>query len=208
MLEIIGRPSSINVRKVLWLSEELGIDYCNTHQSITAAELVAPAFTALNPNAQMPLIREDDWTLWESHAICRYLVNREQAWHLYPLAPRERARVDQWLDWQATDLNTAWRYCFMARVRQSPAFADPEQAATSERKWHDCMHIVNQQLDHAGPFICGDRFTLADISIGLSIHRWYLTPMTERPDLPAVSRYYDLLNERSGYRQFGRNGEP
>jgi glutathione S-transferase len=49
---------------------------------------------------------------------------------------------------------------------------------------------------------------LADIAIGLSVNRWFATPLDDalRPALPAVAAYYDRLAERPGYRAHGRNG--
>ena len=80
-----------------------------------------PAFLALNPNAMVPVIQDEDFTLWESNTIIRYLATRHGANALYPAEARARARVDQWIDWQASDLNTAWRYAFLSLVRRSPA---------------------------------------------------------------------------------------
>jgi glutathione S-transferase len=69
------------------------------------------------------------------------------------------------------------------------------------------MAILDQQLHQAGAFVTGDAFTLADIVLGLSTHRWFSAPM-ERPELPAVSAYYERLSTRTGFRQHGRNGTP
>ncbi|PPS59007.1 hypothetical protein CRX72_28195 [Pantoea sp. BRM17] len=66
---------------------------------------------ALNPNALVPVIIDDGLVIWESNAILRYLANSYGGAWLYPEEPRLRAPVDQWIDWQATELNTSWRYC-------------------------------------------------------------------------------------------------
>ena len=50
---------------------------------------------------------------------------------LLPATAAERARVEQWMDWQATEFNNAWRYAFMARVRQSPQHQDPHAIAAA-----------------------------------------------------------------------------
>ncbi|MEZ1376615.1 glutathione S-transferase N-terminal domain-containing protein, partial [Enterobacter hormaechei] len=87
------------------------------------------------PNATVPVIVDGDFVLWESNSILRYLVNQYGGEALYPGAPRARAAVDQWLDWQATDLNDAWRYPVMSLVRQSPAHQDPALLAASSAQW-------------------------------------------------------------------------
>lgn len=120
MLRILGKASSINVRKVLWTCTELGLPYQREDWGSGFQATDTPEFLALNPNAMVPVIVDGDFVLWESNSILRYLVNAHGGAHLYPAAPRARAAVDQWLDWQATDLNDAWRYPFMSLVRHSP----------------------------------------------------------------------------------------
>ena len=205
MLEIYGKSSSINVRKVLWLCEELDLPYIQ-HQYGSGFEPVdTPEFLALNPNALVPVIRDGDFVLWESNSICRYLAARQRRDDLLPSDAARRARVEQWMDWQATDLNNAWRYAFMARVRQSPAHTDPNAIEASTASWTRHMAILDQQLQRTGAFVTGADFTLADIVLGLSIHRWFMTPIPH-PDFAAIAAYYDRLNERPGYRLHGRNG--
>jgi len=75
MMKIWGRRSSFNVQKVLWLAAELGI----THQHIDAGGrfggLDTPEFLAMNPNGKIPVLQDaDGTTVWESHAILRYLA--------------------------------------------------------------------------------------------------------------------------------------
>ena len=69
------------------------------------------------------------------------------------------------------------------------------------------MALIDTQLSRTGAFILGDEFLLADIVIGLSVHRWYSTPI-DRPDFKAVSDYYARLSTRPGFRAFGCNGIP
>ncbi|HBK46617.1 MAG TPA: glutathione S-transferase, partial [Xanthomonadaceae bacterium] len=126
---------------------------------------------ALNPNALVPVLRDGGFVLWESNTICRYLAARERRGDLLPAEPRHRARVEQWMDWQATELNGAWRYAFMATVRRSPAHADPAAIAASVAAWNAAMAILDAQLARAGAWVLGDTFTLADIVLGLSVQR-------------------------------------
>lgn len=207
MLKILGRASSINVRKVLWACDELNIAFEREEWGEGFQSPQAAAFKKLNPNAMIPVIREDDFVLWESNTIIRYLANAHQGNWLYPVNPRDRARVDQWIDWQATELNTAWRYAFMSLVRHSPAHQDPRLLAAACKGWSYTMSILNRQLETTGAYVAGSAFSLADIPIGLSVNRWYETPL-EHADLPAVRAYYERLTLRKGYAAWGRNGTP
>ncbi len=207
MLQVLGRAGSINVRKVLWVCHELEISYKLQQWGADQLPTDTPAFRALNPNALVPVITDGTFVLWESNTICRYLATVHERPDLLPTAARERALVEQWMDWQATELNNSWRYAFMALVRQSPTHTDPAAIAASVRNWNRHMQMLDEQLHKTGSFATGPRFTLADIVLGLATNRWLLTPM-ERPNLAAVAAYYDRLSERSGYLAHGRNGIP
>ena len=195
-LRIIGKASSINVRKVLWACDEIGLVYERQDQG---PEL------ALNPNGLVPVVVDGDFVLWESNTILRYLAGRYGATDLLPQEPRRRAEVEQWIDWQATDLNSSWRYAFMALVRRDPAFDDPRQIAASTTNWNRMMSILDDRLATTQACVAGAGFTLADIPIGLSVNRWLMTPI-ERPALPAVLAYYERLSTRPAFLKHGRNG--
>ncbi|MFK8328778.1 glutathione S-transferase family protein [Pseudomonas sp. BJa5] len=207
MLRILGKASSINVRKVLWTCAELDLPFAREDWGSGFQSTHSEAFLALNPNAMVPVIQDGDFVLWESNSIIRYLASRYGDEQLYPSAPQARARVDQWMDWQATDLNDAWRYAFLSLVRQSPAHQDPQALAAACANWARNMTILERQLERTGAYVSGAAFSLSDIPIGLSVNRWMQTPL-KRPELPAVHAYYERLNEREGYRLYGRNGTP
>lgn len=207
MLKVLGKSPSINVRKVLWLLDELSLSYEQEEYGSGFKPTDTPEFKAMNPNATVPVLIDDDLVLWESNTICRYLAGRERRFDLLPSSPRERALVEKWMDWQATELNNSWRYAFMGLVRHSAQHADQAAIEASIASWNRHMRIVEEQLSHTRAYMAGEAFTLADIVIGLSTHRWFMTPMP-RPELPSVQAYYDRLSERAGYQRHGRNGTP
>ena len=198
MLELYGKPTSINVRKVLWLAAVLGQPL--RHHVAPAVELLR----GLNPNAQVPVLREGDFVLWESNSICRYLAARAGRDDLLPMQPQARARVEQWMDWQATDLNTAWRAVFMARVRGHADYPDDARAEASLVQWNGLMAMLDAQLaQHA--HVAGDAFTLADIVLGLSTQRWRCTP-GDKPALANVAAWFERLRQKPGFAQHVDNG--
>lgn len=207
MLQILGKSSSINVRKVLWVCAELEIPFEQEEWGDGFKPTGSPEFLSLNPNAMVPVIKDDDFVLWESNSIIRYLAARHGGTHLYPTDPKSRARIDQWIDWQAADLNKSWSYAFMALVRRSAEHQDAKSLADGCRNWSKQMGILNRQLEATGAYVSGSAFSLADIPIGLSVNRWFETPL-QHPDLPAVSAYHERLSQRGGYLRYGRNGTP
>ncbi len=204
MLDLLGKSTSINVRKVQWLCAELGLQYRQLGADGHDADFLA-ALHPLNPNGQVPVIRDGDFVLWESNSICRYLAAAAGRHDLLPRDLRSRARVEQWMDWQATDLNTAWRHVFMARVRQHPAYPDDGAAQASLVQWNRLMRHLDQQLAGTGAYVAGEDFTLADIVLGLSTQRWRLTP-GDKPELPAVAAWFHRLGPRPGFARHCDNG--
>ncbi|MBM3502948.1 MAG: glutathione S-transferase [Alphaproteobacteria bacterium] len=201
MLELLGRLSSINVRKVLWTCLELGFEPSLTEWGSGSRSLQAPEFLALNPNGLVPVVKDGGFVLWESNAICRYLAHKHRRFDLLPEGPAERAIVEQWMDWQLTEINNAWRYAFMGLVRHSPKHRDASAIADSVTQWNHQMAILDRTLGRTGAFVTGEAFTLADIVVGLSTHRWYATPIT-RPQLTAVAAYYARLRERPAFARY------
>ena len=207
MIKILGKATSINVRKVLWVCAELQLPFEQENWGEGFRSTYTPEFLSLNPNGLVPVIKDGDFVLWESHSIIRYLASRYGGDQLYPTDALARARVDQWMDWQATDLNRSWSYAFLGLVRKSPAHQDRDAIDQSCGNWARYMAILNGQLEATGAFVAGERFSLADISVGLSINRWFSTPF-EHPHFPAVSAYFDRLAERPGFAAYCRNGIP
>jgi len=207
MLRILGKPTSINVRKVLWLCEELALPHVLEPWGAGVRDTDTPEFRALNPNALVPVVIDGDAVLWESNTICRWLAGRAGRDDLLPREPLSRARVEQWMDWQGGDFNNAWRYAFMHLVRKSPAHQDPAAVAAGTASWNRHVAMLDEQLARTGAFVAGPAFTVADIVIGLSVNRWFETPI-ERPALAHVQAYYDRLAERAPFRLHGRNGMP
>ncbi|WP_431049716.1 glutathione S-transferase C-terminal domain-containing protein [Roseateles sp. L2-2] len=211
-LRVLGRAASINVRKVLWVGVELGLDLQRED-----CDVKAEAFRALNPNAMMPvLIDETDtagqagapFSMWESNSICRHLARREGRVDLLPDEPRQGALVEMWMDWQGGELNNSWRYAFMGTVRKSAQHQDVALIDASVANWNRHMAMLDAQLVRAGgPFVLGETFTLADVVLGLSAHRWRAAPIAHA-DLPAVEAWYQRLLARPGFATHGPAAGP
>ncbi len=207
MLKIYGRANSINVRKVLWAADEIGVEYSREDWGRGFRPITDPEFEGINPLGLIPAIDDEGFMLSESNTIVRYLAGKRGREDLLPLDPKSRAMVERWMDWQATDLNNSWFPTFFALVVKSPLPGGQEVVDLSTAKWTANMRRIEAQLASTGAYICGAQFTLADIGIGLAVHRWLSTPI-DRPDLPAVAAYYELLSQRPAFMAHGRNGLP
>ena len=192
-LRILGRTTSINVRKVLWTADLIGITYENEPWGLPVRDPNVPEFLALNPNGQVPVIVDGDYVLWESNAIMRYLAESRRS-GLWPVDARERGRVDQWLTWQISELNPAWVYAHHALSRRNPAYNDPDRIAQSIKSWNGAMTLLERHLEQTRGFVANGRISLADIVIALSSHRWLLAGF-DKPELPAVAAHHAMMQD-------------
>lgn len=207
MIKILGKTSSINVRKVLWTCEEAGLEYQQEDYGSGFASTQTDAFRAMNPNEMVPVLIDGDFVLWESNSICRYLARIAGRTDLLPADAQACANVEHWMDWQATEFNNAWRYVFPALARKNPAYSDRQAIEAGIKEWNHCIGIVNQQLEKTQGWVAGDSFSLADIVLGLSINRWKMTPF-EHPEFPALEAWFARLNQREAFLRHGNNGVP
>ncbi|MEO6012587.1 MAG: glutathione S-transferase family protein [Devosia sp.] len=194
MLQVLGRLTSINVRKVLWTADEMGIDFEREDWGQPIRDPNVPEFLALNPNAQVPVVVDDGFVLWESNAVMRYLANKVGS-DLLPRDAREQAMVDQWLTWQATELNPSWGYAVAALLRKRPESNDGGKLIASIAAWNGKMKMLDQQIERAGGFVANGRFSVADIALSLATHRWMMTPF-DKPPMPAVEAHYAKMQSR------------
>jgi glutathione S-transferase len=206
-IKIYGRANSINVRKVLWACDEIGQAYEREDWGRGFRPLTDAEFQALNPLGQIPVIDDSGFILSESNAILRYLASKHGRADLLPTDFQPRAIIERWMDWQATEFNNSWFPAFFALVVKVPLPGGQEVVDASIAKWTANMRRVEQQVAATGAYICGSEFTLADVCVGLGVHRWFSTPI-ERPELPAAAAYYERLSQRPAFLSHGRNGLP
>ena len=199
MRVIWGRDNSVNVQKVLWCCEELGIEYKRVDAGMSFGVVNTPEYRALNPNSLVPTLDEDGFVLWESNTIVRYLAATHARGSLWPEDPKARARAEQWMDWQNSTYWPAMRPLFMGLVRTEPAKRDPQALETHRLAVLKLMEILDAHLQsHA--YMGGDAFTMGDIPVGCGVWRWMGMPI-ERPALPNLQRWFDALAQRPAFRK-------
>ncbi|MFQ3623273.1 MAG: glutathione S-transferase [Acetobacteraceae bacterium] len=198
MRRLWGRTNSINVMKVLWACEELGLACDRTDAGGPFGGLTTPEFLAKNPNALIPVLEEDGFVLWESNAILRYLGHMYGTGSgLWPTDPRTRALADQWMDWQQTTGQAAIGPAFVQMYRTPPERRDEGVLRRSVGRAAEVFPVLDAHLARV-PFVAGETFTLGDIPIGCLAYRYLHMPI-ERPALPALAAYHERLSGRPGY---------
>jgi glutathione S-transferase len=195
MLKIWGRGAAPNVQKVVWACEELDIEYSRTDIGGPFGGLTDPTYLKKNPNGLIPTIEDGDFVLWESNAILRYLARRHPEHQLYPTDISAAAKIDQWLDWQMVALGLRIRSLFL--VHHRPEGAPGETIASASENAEKSFRIIEEQLaKHC--YVAGEAFTIADIAVGISTHRWLQFPI-KRPAMPAVERWFSAVTNRPAF---------
>ena len=163
MLKIIGRRTSANVMKPLWAADELGLDYDRMDVGGKFGGNREPGYLAMNPMGLVPTLVEDDFTLWESNAITRYLCGKYGRGSLCPADPRVRAIADTWMDWQQTACAPMMFPVFWGLVRTPEAERDYDAINAGIERGLDVWGVLDRHL--------ADRAFVAGVHHGRHPHR-------------------------------------
>jgi glutathione S-transferase len=199
MLRIWGRISSVNVQKVVWCCDEIGLPYERVDAGGTFGRTKTPEYLAMNPNALVPVIEDEGFILYESNAIVRYLAAKHSAGKLWPEDLRKRADVDRWMEWLSTSWVPSMRDAFWQLIRTPEAQRDLAAVERSRSEGEKLAGILDAHLANRG-FVTDNGFTAADIVVGCAAHRWLSLPIRREPR-PHLQRWYDSLKSRPGARQ-------
>ena len=199
MLKVWGRTNSINVQKVMWLIGELGLDYERINVGGPFGGLDQPDYLAMNPTSKIPTIDDDGFTMWESHAIVRYLSSKyaSGAWH--PNSAQDRALADQWMDWPYNGVYQNLIIAFLGLYRTSKEERDSDAIFRALNICGGELSILDSHLASCA-YILGDNISIGDIPVGCVTYRWYAMDI-ERPHLPNLEAWYARLQERPAFRE-------
>jgi glutathione S-transferase len=200
MLKIYGRANSVNVMKVLWVADEIGLPYERQDVGGAFGGNDQAWYLAMNPNGVVPTIDDDGFVLWESNTIVRYLAAHHAAGTLWPTDARARAEAERWMDWQLSTIAEGMRILFWGWVRtpeEKRDYAAMEAARTAtSRLWARLdAHLATR------PYVAGDRLTVGDVPVGCMAHRWMVLPFRrdDLPELPHLKAWYNRLLGSSAY---------
>lgn len=200
MITIWGRQSAFNVQKVLWLAEELSLEYQHINIGGSYGGLESPEFLSMNPLGKIPVVKDKDLVIWESHTILRYLAATYGDEMLYPQIPKDRTMAERWMDWSHTALQPAFMQLFWNYYRTPK---NQQISAVISKAALDCdkqFSILDQLLIHQS-YLAGQHFSLADIPAGTTLYRYFNMgyPVTEYPN---IIKWYQRLQERSAFQKW------
>lgn len=198
MLTIWGRNNSINVQKVMWTVGELGLEHVRHDVGGAFGGLDTPDYLAKNPNGLIPTLEDDGVTVWESHAVVRYLAAKYGAGSLWPEDPAARSAADQWMDWMQTVILKDMAPVFVGLVRTPPEQRDGTAIEAGVAGLARSWGVLDRHLE-GRDYVAGGDLTMGDIPVGCACYRYHALDI-ERPALPNIAAWYERLQAREAFR--------
>lgn len=174
-LIVYGDYHSQPSRAVFAFCKLAGIPHKVQEVAVMQGEHFSAEFKKINPRSQVPAISDNGFVLAESHAIMKYIcATRKVDDHWYPADPRERARVEEYLNWHHTNIRLgAGSYFFrkyvMPVIHRNSTYAQ----STAQECWDilvkSSKFIEENYLAQDSKFLFGDRPTIADLSLGCEL---------------------------------------
>jgi glutathione S-transferase len=178
----------------LWLMEEVGQPYERVLIDISAGAQRTPEYLAINPMGKVPALADGDITLAEAPAICAYVAERyPQAKLAPPPGDPLRAKYLYWLFFGPG--------CVAPAMVQVATKLEMNPIAAG---WGEATRVFDV-LDAAltkGPWILGDTFSAADISIGSGLN-FAVRLFKMVPSRPSFDRYIDRCAARPAFQRAG-----
>lgn len=194
MIRVLGRQTSGNVQKVLFMLEETGVPYSREDYGRQFSNTQTPDYLAMNPNGKVPTMVDGDTVIWESNTILRYLA-ATHAPQLTGGGPAEVADVERWMDWLLATVNTA--YVAVFKDAKKPAEERAADFAAQGKDLAAALAIADRHLGGKDWFALG-RMTVADIALAPIMKRCLGFPI-ERPSLPNLERWMAAIDRRSAF---------
>jgi glutathione S-transferase len=197
MLRVLGRSTSGNVQKVVWLLEELGTPYQRENYGRQFNNTNDAAYLRLNPNGKVPTLVDGDVVVWESNTILRYLCNRYRGEALYPADAAARSLVERWMDWQLAALYGP--YVALFKEARKPAAERAASFGADAVELQAQLEILERGAS-LRPWVAGGGLSLADICLGPIVHRCLDFPV-DLPGLTAVKAWHERIAARPAFKK-------
>lgn len=176
-------------RIVRWMLEEVGQPY-RTEVLDYGTSMKGGDYLAINPMGKVPAIVHDGAVVTECAAICAYLAEAFPAANLAP-RPEERAAYYRWMFFAAGPVEAA------LSNRAAKVETSPEMSRMYGYGTYDLAIDVLEKAVSGRDYICGDRFTAADVYVGSEI--LFFLRFGLLPDRPAFQDYGARLSSRPAY---------
>lgn len=217
-MKLYYHPVSTTSRPIIMFVADENIKMDLQLVDLMTGEHVKPPYLALNPNGLVPMLEDSDFRLTEASAILKYLAEKTGS-AAYPKDLRERARVNERMDWFNTQLYRDFGYG-LVYPQIFPNYKRPSDEqqngviAWGKEKAAKWLKVLDQNLIGSSKYVCGDKLTIADyLGVGYltlgetvgcnfsaypNVTRW-LNTMKARPSWAKVNEaFYGLVGAMKG----------
>ncbi|XP_037514398.1 glutathione S-transferase 1 [Rhipicephalus sanguineus] len=187
-----GSPPCATVRM---LAKHIGVDLELKTVDTFKKEQFAPEYLKLNPFHKIPTLSDDGFIVYESSAICYYLLRKHAPEsELYPDCPRVRAHIDQALATISSTIQPHYFEFFKPRFYEltKPTAEDMEQFEENVIKGFE--HVLGD-----GNYVLGDKLSLADLSLVAHLTIVLEVPFLNAEKYPKLKAYYNRLKAQLPY---------
>ena len=193
-MKLLGRKTSGNVQKVMFLLEELKMPYTREDYGRQFDNTQTPDYLGMNPNAKVPTLVDGSLVVWESNTILRYVAAKAKS-PLYPADAAKRSHVERWMDWQLAALNGP----YLAMFREAKLEPDKRSAefGAQLKDLGAQLSILDKSMKS---WVAGDEFSIADICLAPIVARC-LRFGVELPALPNVKRWDAAIGAREAFKK-------
>ena len=175
-----------------WMLEEVGAPYEQILLDY-GTTMKADDYLAINPMGKVPAIKHGDKVITECAAICCYLAEAFPEAGLAPESDEERADYYRWMFFGAGPLESA---VTMKSLNWSPD--EDQERMVGYGNYDRVVDVLASYLDTT-EYICGNRFTAADVYVGSQVD-WGLVFGT-LPQRDSFDAYANRLRERDAYQR-------
>ncbi|WP_441285720.1 glutathione S-transferase family protein [Sorangium sp. KYC3313] len=200
-MKIYGHPMSTCTRKVLTVLAEKGQEAQFVLVDLMKGAHKQPEHLARHPFGVIPVLEDEDFTLYESRAIMRYLDHKLPGAPLTPTELRARALMDQWLSVEQSYFATPAVKIVFQRVFLPMQGKQGDEAIVDAAKAEvvRALDVVEKAL--AGhEYLAGSSYSLADISWMPYLQCLVVSKLGELiTDRPNVAAWWKRISERPAW---------
>lgn len=165
-MKLYYHPVSTTSRPVLLLAAEDGIALDREVVDLFTGAHLQPAFSAINPSQQVPVLEDGDFRLTESSAILKYLAEKTGS-PAYPRDLQKRARINEIMDWFNTGLYRELGYGLvypqvLPNYKREDAAVQKANLAWARDKARRWLGILDKDIIGTNDYLCGNEISIAD----------------------------------------------